>query len=45
MWHYICTPVVIEGFPLAYEVMPGNNTTLAQFLAKIESQYGRSERV
>ena len=49
-----CVQVVIalvvtpEGFPLAYEVMPGNtsdNTTLAQFLAKIESQYGRSERV
>ena len=49
-----CVQVVIalvvtpEGFPLAYEVMPGNtsdNTTLAQFLAKIESQHGRSERV
>ena len=49
-----CVQVVIalvvtpEGFPLAYEVMPGNtsdNTTLAQFLAKIESQYGRSKRV
>ena len=49
-----CVQVVIalvvtpEGFPLAYEVMPGNTsdkTTLAQFLAKIESQYGRSERV
>ena len=46
-----CVQVVIalvvtpEGFPLAYEVMPGNKTTLAQFLEKIESQYGRSERV
>ena len=49
-----CVQVVIalvvtpEGFPLAYEVMPGNTsdkTTLAQFLEKIESQYGRSERV
>ena len=49
-----CVQVVIalvvtpEGFPLAYEVMPGNTsdkTTLAQFLAQIESQYGRSERV
>ena len=46
-----CVQVVIalvvtpEGFPLAYEVMPGNKTTLAEFVAKIESQYGRSERV
>ena len=49
-----CVQVVIalivtpDGFPLAYEVMPGNTTdktTLADFLAKIEQQYGRSERV
>ena len=49
-----CVQVVIalivtpEGFPLAYEVMPGNTsdkTTLADFLKKIEAQYGRSERV
>ena len=49
-----CARVVIalvvtpEGFPLAYEVMPGNTgdkTTLAGFLEKIEAQYGRSERV
>ena len=49
-----CVQVVIalvvtpEGFPLAYEVMPGNTsdkTTLARFLAKIEAQYGRSDRV
>ena len=41
----IVTP---DGFPLAYEVMPGNtsdNTTLAGFLEKIENQYGRSDRV
>ena len=41
----IVTP---EGFPLAYEVMPGNTsdkTTLADFLKKIEAQYGRSDRV
>ena len=41
----IITP---EGFPLAYEVMPGNTsdkTTLADFLKKIEAQYGKSERV
>ena len=46
-----CVQVVIalivtpDGFPLAYEVMPGNtsdNTTLAGFLEKIENQYGRS---
>ena len=49
-----CVQVVIalivtpQGFPLAYEVMPGNtsdNTTLADFLHKIEAQYGRSDRV
>jgi len=40
----IITP---EGFPLAYEVLAGNtadNTTLADFLAKIEAQYGKAER-
>ena len=40
--------VTPDGFPLAYEVMPGNtadNTTLADFLTKIEDQYGRSDRV
>ena len=49
-----CVQVVIalivtpQGFPLAYEVMPGNtsdNTTLKDFLHKIEAQYGRSDRV
>jgi transposase len=49
-----CVQVVIalvvtpEGFPLAYEVMPGNtadNQTLRGFLQKIESQYGRAERI
>jgi len=49
-----CVQVVIalivtpQGFPLAYEVMPGNTsdkTTLAAFLEKIERQYGRSDRV
>jgi transposase len=49
-----CVQVVIaliitpEGFPLAYEVLPGNTsdkTTLADFLKKIEAQYGKSERV
>jgi hypothetical protein len=49
-----CVQVVIaliitpEGFPLAYEVMPGNTsdkTTLADFLKKIETHYGKSERV
>ena len=41
----IVTP---EGFPLAYEVMAGNTsdkTTLAEFLRKIETQYGKSERI
>lgn len=49
-----CVQVVIalivtpEGFPLAYEVMNGNtrdNTTLTDFLEKIEKQYGKSNRV
>ena len=37
-----------EGFPLAYEVLPGNTTdksTLRDFLKKIENQYGRARRV
>jgi len=41
----IITP---EGFPLAYEVLPGNTsdkTTLRSFLRKIEEQYGRAERI
>ncbi len=49
-----CVQVVIalivtpDGFPVAYEVMPGNTsdkTTLLDFVRKIEAQYGRSERV
>ena len=49
-----CVQVVIalvvtpRGFPLAYEVMPGNTsdkTTLKDFLSKIEAQYGRCDRV
>ena len=49
-----CVQVVIaliltpEGFPLAYEVMPGNTadkTTLKDFLQKIESQYGKAQRI
>ena len=48
-----CVQVVIalivtpEGFPIAYEVMPGNTsdkTTLREFLQKIEAQYGRADR-
>jgi transposase len=48
-----CVQVVIalivtpEGFPLAYEVMPGNTsdkTTLADFLQAIERQYGKANR-
>ena len=49
-----CVQVVIavivtpEGFPLAYDVLPGNTadkTTLRMFLQKIEAQYGKAERV
>ncbi len=48
-----CVQVVIalivtpEGFPLAYEVMAGNTsdkTTLKDFLAAIERQYGKANR-
>ena len=48
-----CVQVVIalivtpEGFPLAYEVMPGNpsdKTTLADFLKIIEARYGKAHR-
>src|SRR5208283_2463513 len=49
-----CVQVVIaliitpEGFPLAYEVLAGNtadNTTLKDFLARIERQYGKARRI
>lgn len=49
-----CVQVVIalvvtpQGFPLAYEVLAGNtadNTTLRDFLARIERQYGRARRI
>lgn len=49
-----CVQVVIalvvtpEGFPLAYEVLPGNTadcTTLKDFLGKIERQYGKARRI
>jgi transposase len=49
-----CVQVVIgliitpEGFPLGYEVLAGNTadkTTLRDFLKKIETQYGKAERI
>jgi transposase len=49
-----CVQVVIalivtpDGFPLAYEVLPGNtrdNSTLRSFLQKIEEQYGKAQRI
>jgi len=49
-----CVQVVIalvitpQGFPLAYEVLAGNtadNTTLKDFLARIERQYGKARRI
>ena len=49
-----CPQVVIalvvtpEGFPLAYEILPGNTadkTTLKSFLEKIEARYGKAQRV
>ena len=49
-----CVQVVIalvvtpQGFPLAYEVLAGNtadSTTLKDFLARIERQYGKARRI
>ena len=49
-----CVQVVIalvvtpEGFPLGYEVMAGNTsdkTTLRGFLKKIQTQYGKADRI
>lgn len=49
-----CVQVVIalvitpEGFPLSYEVLAGNtadNTTLREFLTRIEHQYGKARRI
>jgi transposase len=49
-----CVQVVIalvvtpDGFPLAYEVLPGNTadcTTLADMLRRIEAQYGKAQRI
>src|SRR6266849_4041596 len=49
-----CVQVVIalivtpEGFPIAYEVLPGNTAdckTLRDMLRKIEAQYGKAQRI
>lgn len=49
-----CVQVVIalivtpDGFPLAYEVLAGNTLdkqTLTDFLAKIDAQYGKADRI
>jgi len=49
-----CVQVVIalivtpEGFPIAYEVLAGNTTdktTLRDFLEKIQTQYGKADRI
>jgi len=49
-----CVQVVIalivtpDGFPIAYEVLAGNTadkTTLRDFLEKIQTQYGKAERI
>jgi hypothetical protein len=44
----IALVVTAQGFPLAYEVLAGNtadSTTLKDFLARIERQYGKARRV
>ena len=49
-----CVQVIIalivtpEGFPIAYEMLPGNTrdcTTLRDMLRKIEAQYGKANRI
>jgi len=49
-----CVQVIIalivtpDGFPLAYEVLPGNTadcTTLPDMLRRIEAQYGKAQRI
>ena len=49
-----CVQVIIalivtpEGFPIAYEMLPGNTsdkTTLHDMLRKIEAQYGKANRI
>jgi transposase len=49
-----CVQVIIalivtpRGFPLGYEILPGNTsdkTTLRDMLAKIEAQYGKASRI
>jgi hypothetical protein len=49
-----CAQVVIalivtpDGFPLAYEMLPGNTadcTTLPDMLRRIEAQYGKAQRI
>ena len=43
----MCSSDLPEGYPLAYEVMPGNTadkTTLRTFLSRIESLYGTAQR-
>jgi len=44
----IALVVTPDGFPLAYEVLPGNTTgskTLRPALQKIEAQYGKAQRI
>ena len=44
----IALVITTEGFPLAYEVLPGNtldHQTLRSFLDKIEKQYGKAKRL
>jgi hypothetical protein len=44
----IALVITTDGFPLAYEVLPGNtldNQTLRSFLGKIQAQYGKAKRL
>lgn len=44
----IAAVVTPDGFPLGYEMLPGNtadSSTLRGFLGKIEKQYGKADRV
>ncbi len=44
----IALVITPQGFPLAYQVLPGkthDNATLRDFLARIERQYGKARRI
>ena len=48
MCRWFWRSLTLEGYPIGYEVLPGNTsdkTTLHAILSKIEAQYGKAERI